>query len=273
MKGGFVCAPGKKKENGTCISLQDLQKIGVNINMTSGKNIIKINNNKADLYKSIINVLGCTDDMCVINSKQILAMNDAEITQYTLRHPGPKDKKWLSTLDINRVLDQYNHVYKSFMFLGAVPIDFAELPFLGISNINLYKLEQKGIHKIAVVFNLDEHYKSGSHWVALYSDLKKKQVYFFDSNGTRPEPRIANFMRYIVKYLIVRHNIPEDEILDINNELVTFNSIQHQFKNSECGVYSINFIIRMLQGSSFRSIILDRMSDDAMQLCRQVYFS
>ena len=49
---------------------------------------------------------------------------------------------------------------------------------------------KKGKYKLGVIFNLDEHYKSGSHWVALYADLNKDQVYFFDSYGKKPEKRI-----------------------------------------------------------------------------------
>ena len=32
---------------------------------------------------------------------------------------------------------------------------------------------------------------------------------------------------------------------------VEYNRNRHQFKNSECGVYSINFILRLLEGESF----------------------
>ena len=34
-----------------------------------------------------------------------------------------------------------------------------------------------------MIFNLDPHDKPGSHWVALYSDVDKGGVYYFDSYG------------------------------------------------------------------------------------------
>ena len=49
---------------------------------------------------------------------------------------------------------------------------------LGISNINFHDLEKSGKNKIGMVINLDEHWKEGSHWVALYTDLKNNQIYF-----------------------------------------------------------------------------------------------
>ena len=47
--------------------------------------------------------------------------------------------------------------------------------------------------------NLDEHYKKGSHWVALYADLSKYQVYYFDSVGKKPRKRIKKFINKIIK--------------------------------------------------------------------------
>ena len=52
-----------------------------------------------------------------------------------------------------------------------------------------------------------------------------------------------------------------------------FNKIQHQFKNSECGVYSINFIIRLLNGKeNFDDITNNITNDDVMNSCRKHYF-
>jgi DNA polymerase/3'-5' exonuclease PolX len=40
---------------------------------------------------------------------------------------------------------------------------------------------------------------------------------------------------------------------------VRYNKIQHQFKNSECGVYSMNFIIRLLGGETFDEIVNNKI--------------
>ena len=53
---------------------------------------------------------------------------------------------------------------------------------------------------------------------------------------------------------------------------VRFNKIQHQFKNTECGVYSINFIIRLLGGETFDDIVNNITNDDKMNACRKTYF-
>ena len=51
-----------------------------------------------------------------------------------------------------------------------------------------------------------------------------------------------------------------------------YNQIQHQFGNSECGVYSINFILRLVKGELFESITKNITKDDDMNLNRKKYF-
>jgi hypothetical protein len=53
---------------------------------------------------------------------------------------------------------------------------------------------------------------------------------------------------------------------------VEYNHNRHQFKNSECGVYSLNFILRLLNGESFENITKNGLLDDDVNLCRDVYF-
>ena len=53
---------------------------------------------------------------------------------------------------------------------------------------------------------------------------------------------------------------------------IRYNNIQHQFENSECGVYSINFIVRLLQGEKFNDIINNVTTDGKMNQFRKEYF-
>ena len=68
------------------------------------------------------------------------------------------------------------------------------------------------------VFNLDEHWKSGSHWVALYSDLSKGQIYFFDSYGKRPEKRIRSLVKRISRWCHNQHNC--NDVCSISDKLL-----------------------------------------------------
>jgi hypothetical protein len=54
---------------------------------------------------------------------------------------------------------------------------------------------------------------------------------------------------------------------------ILFNKTQHQFGGSECGIYSLNFIIRLLNGSNFDTIIKEKLDDDVVNQCREIYFN
>ena len=210
----------------------------------------------------------CTSQKCwteqsfVSNMKKIAR---DELKKYTFRPDGPTGKfEWLNTININEVMEQYEKKNTEFKFLGAVPIDFDEFERFGIKNLDYTKLIKEGKHKIGVVFNLDEHDQPGSHWVSLFSDLKEGKVYFFDSYGIRPERRIRTLMRRLANF--------SQTGLGISDIKVDYNKTRHQYENSECGVYSINFITRMLRGDSFEEICDNKVADKKVNKCRNVYF-
>ena len=234
---------------------QQYKKLAINTTTRDRKYYIKeINNRLSNM---------CTDEICWLRVNFVKQLNDKEINDLTFLPKGPNvGRKWLSTTDINRVMDQYQHVYANYTFLGAVPIDFDDIPFFNIRNLDFNDMENHNIVYIGVVFNLDEHYKSGSHWVSMFVDFKKDNIYYFDSYGTMPDKRIIRFIKRIKHYITRKKRHPD----------VYVNPIRHQYKNSECGVYSINFILRLLKGESFEHIIQNKTSDDQVNVCRGRYF-
>ena len=53
---------------------------------------------------------------------------------------------------------------------------------------------------------------------------------------------------------------------------IKYNTKQHQFRNSECGVYSINFIVRLVNGEPYTSIVENITKDEEMNKFRKEYF-
>ena len=51
-----------------------------------------------------------------------------------------------------------------------------------------------------------------------------------------------------------------------------YNKMQHQYGDTECGVYSISFILRILDGETFDKITAKRIPDDEVKQCRKIYF-
>lgn len=297
------CAPSKKFTDGSCFTLDSLKLIAENYNNKNDDKILIVDDKKklTDQIKKKLST-ECNTQTCWLRLDVIKELNNSEINDNTFRPEGPKEQyDWLSTTHINDVISQYHDLYKDFIFLGAVPYDFEDVELLGLNNIDFDNLNslpifnngdvlgsKNKINKFGIVINLDEHYKSGSHWVALYSDLAKNQIYFFDSFAKKPRKRIRKFINKIFKHMYQKKYNKEVDInkfFDSNDKEkrklldkikdfdIRFNHIQHQFKNSECGVYSINFILRLAKGESFDDIINNITKDDEMNQCRSTYFT
>ena len=55
--------------------------------------------------------------------------------------------------------------------------------------------------------------------------------------------------------------------------VVDYNKLRHQHGGDACGVYSINFILRLLRGDSFQELTTKRLSDEKVNECRKFYFT
>jgi hypothetical protein len=176
---------------------------------------------------------------------------------------------WLTNIDILNVMTQYEkNPKRKFKFLGVFPIDFNENYGLGrciseeICNIKLSKFKE--YNSFACVFNLDKHNQPGSHWVAVYFNTSKRRknygFYFFDSTGSKIPKEIENIGISIKK--------------QINNDGFKMheNNVQKQFKNTECGMFCLFFIINCLKNKPFKEIVNDGTYDDEVHTLRNKLF-
>lgn len=93
--------------------------------------------------------------------------------------------------------------------------------------------------------------------------MKKKQIYYQDSVGNPPKSEFVKLMDSIEKQMKVDKK-PIDRRV---------NKLRHQYQNSECGVYSISFILRLLNGESFDEIESKPIPDEDVNKCRIIYFN
>ena len=124
--------------------------------------------------------------------------------------------------------------------------------------LDIQKMKKGGTEHIGICFNFDPHDKPGSHWVAAMLDLKEHVIYYYDSYGKPPPTEINEFFT---------------KMKDQGIKRIVYNDIRHQKKQSECGMYSIFFLVSMLLGKKFSEICLDELSDDRMLLLRKIFFS
>jgi hypothetical protein len=176
---------------------------------------------------------------------------------------------WLSNYDIERVMRIYEDTIPDYYFLGCLPIDFdlrnkqKQCIVSEICNLcNFGKLVSKGYFRLGLVLNLDAHDEPGSHWVALYCDLRPgiERIVFFDSYSAKPETEIVALM--------ARWNADWTRLTG-HGLKASYNSTRHQYKNSECGVYSLYFLHCCL----FMIPMDTRISDDVMNQLRDKLFS
>ncbi len=278
------CAPDKKYSCGSCMTVRSVLALVVAYNKYMRKNninkSIQLKYDVSDdedgekVYKKYLlkqltlAMKGvCNDQLCWLKQEFIKELSNEdkeEILEKTFRPSGPTGQfKWLATNNTDDVMKQYEKEYPEFKYLGTVPIDFDDLSDeRRLSEINYNDLS-KTKSKIGVIFNLDRHYEKGSHWVGLFADLNSGNINFYDSYGIKPDKRINALIKVIASDCLQRNINPK----------IQHNTNRHQFKDSECGVYSINFIARSLAGHSFEEIVADETNDETVNKCRKVYFN
>lgn len=267
----MYCAPGVKHENGTCFDRDGLIRIIGKYNQQYPNKKIKYTSQTSNqqLWQSIRNGMAsvCGDrEWCWLD--QDFLHDDSTIQSY-YKPPRPSTKyKWLTTGDIDHVLKQYEQIYRDFIFMGTVPIDF-DAVIDEYKHMDVCKLRQSGggykHSKYGFVFNLDPHDQRGSHWVSMFMTLSGNNPFigFFDSYGTPPPREIENLIRRIKQQI--------KQCMGINLRYKC-NTVQHQHKNTECGVYSLYFIYQCLQGYSFEEITETIILDDEVNKFRNFFF-
>jgi hypothetical protein len=272
------CSPKNKNTNYTCYSNSDLYKLKDMWNARHPDRPIKTKNTKQiwmllkEYYTTICNKESCWVRQMTKNSKQEQELLDA----FAPESPKEWEKnpnEWLSSIDILQVMNQYEKKYKCFDFLGPSPIDYdthklyEKCVWEELCHFDLDKHLQKKHNKIGVIFNLDPHYKGGSHWVSLFINIKNKTIFFFDSTGEQIPPQINKFVNTVIEQ---GKQLPKP----INFKFDQNYPVEHQYGNTECGIYSIFFIIHMLEdkitGHYLKTNIL---KDEYIENFRKVYYN
>lgn len=279
----MYCAPGIHQNSTGCFDRQALIRILNAYNEKYPNKSIKYNNNINSnklwnlLRDSFSDVCG-ENESCWLD--QDFLRHNQTIQNYYKPLKPHQPRQWLSTSDINHVLKQYENIYHDFAFMGTVPIDFDEVieEYSKIDLCSLYSGEgiklsngqilytNRPIRKFGFVFNLDPSTKKGSHWVCMFMDLtvKKPYVAYFDSYGYCPAPsQINRLMEKLKKQA--------KKCLGINLTKKC-NTIRHQLKNTECGVYCLYFIYNSLIGRSFEQITENIILDDDVNKYRDFFF-
>jgi hypothetical protein len=274
------CSPKEKDKMNSfsCYTNDSLYKLRDLWNTKNQNNVINSNDPKeihAKLTEYMKNI--CSKESCWIKQKKMFGqINSDIIDSFAPEIPNEWKKnpnEWLSSLDIINVMKQYENAYKCFKFIGPSPIDFDSKKMYGecvwndLCNFSLKNQMKKGKNKIGIIFNTDPHDKPGSHWISLFINIKKKFIYFFDSTGDKPSNEIMKLVDRIIEQ---GHSISPS----VNFKFHSNEGTEHQYGNTECGIYSLFFIIHMLQDKTPESFYKNHiLTDKDVQHYRKIYFN
>lgn len=197
-------------------------------------------------------------------------------------------QEWLSNYDIERVLHQYEVSHPHFVFIGPTPIDFdtrisdsgggghqTSCVWNDLCQFDLAEYKKRGKTHIGIIFNLDTHTQDGSHWVSMFiripGDASNGQIYYFDSACNPTPPQIRAFVKRVQK---------QSQQTQMQSEIKYDENYpnMHQRSNTECGMYSLYFIITMLKTTN-PSLMWNRrfkhgtVPDRTMIRLRNVYYN
>jgi hypothetical protein len=268
--GPKVCHPRLRGKYDTCLSDERMRELSIAYAAPS--------NLRGTLLRSwLTRKAKCKTERCLIEKAPI---NQGKKKYLLRRYYRPKQPtEWISDpdqwLDSNNIIDvmkQYEETYPHFKFYGANPIDFASPdPYNSeaasqnkclnddICKLNLKDLVKRGKTHLGFVYNLDPSDKGGSHWIASFTDIPGHRSYYFDSYGIKPPPQIARFMRSMT--------------LQDPQMKLAYNAHRFQYGDTECGVYSLYFLIRMLEGDDFKEFCKRAPKDKDMLALRKWLFS
>lgn len=272
------CSPGAKNARFSCLSDNALHKLRDLWNARHPDVLIKSNDVK-DIWVSLKNYMAntCNKESCWLKQGFVDGKLNSEL-ETSFAPESPKEWKknpneWLSSVDILSVMKQYEKQYKCFEFIGPSPIDYDTHKLYGecvweeLCHFNLQSQIDSGKTKIGVIFNLDPHYLGGSHWVSMFINIKKKRIFYFDSAGEKIPTRIMNFANTVISQ--GKTTVPKINFMFDQNY-----PVEHQYGNTECGVYGLFFIVHMLEDKITSHYLKNHiLKDDYMQKFRQIYFN
>ena len=269
------CGPTQEKDF-TCYTTNAIIKLRDSWN-TRHPDAMIISDDVKVIWESLKTALGsvCNKESCWLRQLGASATKDL-FNYFAPESPKTWNKnphEWLSSVDITKVMKQYEDAFPFFEFIGPSPIDFDKTPkgepscvYEELCNFDIktYFNPANNKNKIGIIFNTDPHYLSGSHWISLFINIKQQFIFFFDSTGDPPSKEINKFAKKIMK---------QGKEIGINFKYIV-NNKQHQKSNTECGIYSLFMITNLLKETKTPNDFLSSMfTDKEMTQFRQIFFN
>lgn len=279
MHSSDTCDPATPRESPyTCFTLPQLKELSASWNARH-PDVPITTQTKRGIWNALRekNKNACDRESCWI-SQEFAKHNSAKNEWVDTFAPKAPDSwnynpnEWLTSTDITSVMKRYETKYPQFEFIGPAPIDFdspnktkTDCVWKELCEISVTDCIKRNKYQIGIVFNTDPHYKSGSHWIAMFVDLKKQFVYFFDSNGD-PCPKQIDVLRKRMQ--------KQADGVGLKLKYHSNVGTRHQQTTTECGMYCLYFISSLLTGKhAVDTFTSKKFRDNIMIRHRSVFFS
>ena len=271
------CSANRSEHSYTCYSSKSLHKLKKYWNIRHPERQIRTNDNR-EIWKALKTNMqnACKNEACWL--KQLFIKNnlDQELLSHTFAPYSPRSwntdpNTWLTSVDIDNVMQQYEEELKNFEFIGPSPIDFDKKKAYGecvweeLCHLNLKNKLKEGIYKIGIVFNTDPHTESGEHWIALFINIKKHYMMYFDSTGAKMPREVGALIKRLEKQFTE---------MGVGVKVYTNEGFKHQQSDTECGIYVMYFILELAMEAKTPEYFKHKIiPDDDMMRLRKIYFN
>ena len=268
----LICATGEGGKY-TCYNKDSLLKMRDLWNKRHSNDTITKSNDCRKIWREIKHKIGdqCEHEMCWLSKtfKELKLDSSSFFAPFHPKSWKQDEHTWLTSNDITRVMKQYERAFPEFSFIGPSPIDYDTIEYEDkcvwedLCHFDLQDYLGKKKY-IGIIFNTDIHTGEGIHWISLFIDIPKKNIYYFDSVANTPPMEVEKFMSKV-----------QNDAKEIGMYMNIYrNELQHQKKDGECGMYCLYFIISLLQNEhDFEYFQNNRVQDDEMTQFRKKYYN
>lgn len=239
----------------TCMSKKVMEKwVNSIASPTEKRELIKYQDNPEYvniLYSFLQDYYHFKDDEGIIyyvnadDAEDVIPASILRVVKNSFKPPGPIGTDWLSNIEIEKVLLQYEIKFnrnkktgQRFKFCGVYPIDFLNYSDYKINDYLRYKYKNDSdIRCIGLVLNHDKRDEYGSHWVSYVIDKEDKKIFYYDSVGEKPKKEHYKLFDLI-------HDVFGEEFE------IKYNNVKTQTSGGDCGVYALCFIISMMNSEN-----------------------
>lgn len=233
--------------------------------------------------------LSCDSESCVITHPSFRKFGNrsglATASQINgeletrFKYVGPREgNSLLSNIHIDETLQRWARVFTSFYCCPFAMMDF-EVNGDKLGKIDIYDVFEgkvpldignkevvlRSANTFACVLNTDISSGPGKHWVAVFVDNRNPicSIEYFNSAGNPPTKAVTRWMAKAKKRIVSKGGAAE---------IVAVTDIDHQESQTECGVYTLYYVRRRLEGTPY-TFFFDRLvPDDLMTEFRKHCF-